>query len=312
MKKSLRIPAIALILSLFAVMAFGCSSSITGEVKEPASVSGGGTTSGQTTGINNSAEETTAPEKKGIAIDEAVLLDEADVKITAKSLDVNGVFGPSIQLLIENNSDKSLTVQARNASVNGYMIETMMSSDVAAGKKANDELTFMGSDIETAGITTIADMEFSFHIFDSESWDTYLDTDLIGKKTSAAEGFTYEYDNSGYGVYDDNGVEIVVKGLSDDSILGPSIVVYISNTSEKNVCVQACDVSINGFMVEPIFSSEVVAGKHAIGTITFLSTELEENEITAIEEAELSFYIFDNDSWDGIADTDPITITFEN
>ena len=303
MKKSLRIPAIALILSLFAVMAFGCSSSITDEVKEPASVSGGGTTSGQTTGINNSAEETPALEKKGIAIDEAVLLDEADVKITAKSLDVNGVFGPSIQLLIENNSDKSLTVQARNASVNGYMIETMMSSDVAAGKKANDELTFMGSDIETAGITTI---------FDSESWDTYLDTDLIGIKTSAAEGFTYEYDNSGYGVYDDNGVEIVVKGLSDDSILGPSIVVYISNTSEKNVCVQACDVSINGFMVDPIFSSEVVAGKHAIGTITFLSTELEENEITAIEEVELSFHIFDNDSWDGIADTDPITITFEN
>lgn len=318
MKKSMRILAIILVLSLFAVMAMGSGSSDSGDVKEPNSVSTGGNTAEQNT--NNSTNssdssnttEATSPAKKDVTIDEVVLLDESGVKITAKSLDLKGIFGPAIKLLIENNSDKSLTVQTRSTSVNGYMIETMLSSDVAAGKKANDELVFMSSELNTAGITTIADMEFSFHIFDSETWDTYLDTDLISVKTSAAEGFTYEFDNSGYSAYNGNGVEIIVKGLSEDSFFGPSIVVFISNTSDKNVCVQARDVSINGFMVDPMFSSEVVSGKHAISTITFLSSELEENEITAIEEVELSFHVFDNGTWDGIVDTDPVTITFEN
>ena len=301
MKKSLRIFAIVLVLALFAAMAMGSGSGDSGNVKEPASVSGG-----------DSASGTTAPEKNDVSIEEAVLVDEAGVKITAKSLDMDGLFGPSIKLLIENNSEKSLTVQSRSASVNGYMIETMLSSDVSAGKKANDELIFASSDLEMADISVIADMEFSFHVFDSETWDAYLDTDLIRIKTSAAEGFLYEYDNSGQEAYNENGVEIVIKGLADTSLFGPGIVVYISNTSEKNICVQARDVSINGFMMDPTFSPEVAAGKHAVSTITFLSTDLEENAITAIETVELSFHIFDFDSWDGIADTAPVTITFEN
>ena len=73
--------------------------------------------------------------------------------------------GPAIKLLIENNNETGYTVQAWGASVNGYMVETMLSSDVAACKKANDELVFMDSDLEAAGITTIADVEFYFHIF---------------------------------------------------------------------------------------------------------------------------------------------------
>lgn len=301
MKKSLRIFAIVLVLALFTAMAMGSGSGDSGNVKEPASVSGG-----------DSASGTTAPEKNDVSIEEAVLVDEAGVKITAKSLDMDGLFGPSIKLLIENNSEKSLTVQSRSASVNGYMIETMLSSDVAAGKKANDELIFASSDLGMADISVIADMEFSFHIFDSETWDAYLDTDLIRIKTSAAEGFLYEYDSSGQEAYNENSVEIVIKGLADASLFGPGIVVYISNTSEKNICVQARDVSINGFMMDPIFSPEVAAGKHAVSTITFLSTDLEENAITAIETVELSFHVFDFDSWDGIADTAPVTITFEN
>ena len=164
---------------------------------------------------------------------------------------MTGFFGPEIKLLIENGSEKSVTVQSRNTSVNGYMIEPMLSADVAAGKKANDTLTLTQSDLDAAGITTIADIELSFHIFDSESWDTIIDSDPIRIETSAADGFEYLYDDSGDLVYNENGVEIVVKGLSEDgSWLGPSIVVYIKNTGDKNVTVQARDVSINDFMKE--------------------------------------------------------------
>lgn len=261
--------------------------------------------------VSNSEETQKDTKKQDATISETVLVDEADVKITAKSLDYSGMFGPEIKLLVENNSGEDLTFQCRNASVNGYMTETMMSIDVASGKKANDSLTFMKSDLDASGIKTIADMEFSLHIFTTEGWDDYLDTPLIQLKTSIAETYEYTFDDSGDLAYGEDGIKVVVKGLSEDkSIFGPSIVVYIENNSNKDITVQARDVSINGFMVETIFSSDILIGKHAVDTITFLSTDLEENEISSIEEVELSFHIFESVGWNTIVDTDIITMTF--
>ena len=74
-------------------------------------------------------------------VEEQVLLDQDDIKITLKSLDFDGFYGPELKVLIENNSDKSIIVQTRDSSVNDIMIETMFSCNVAAGKKANDGLT---------------------------------------------------------------------------------------------------------------------------------------------------------------------------
>ena len=316
MKKYVRFFAVVVVLAAFALMALG-SGSDSEEVKAPASVSGGNVQEDvqkteeetQDTGEQTQETEETVPVKTEVTIEEAVLLDEADIKITAKSFEADGFMGPAVKLLIENNSQTNVGVQAWGVSVNGYMVDTIFSADVAAGKKANEELIFSSSSLEEAGITTIADMEFYFHIYDSETWDTYLDSAPVVIKTSAADGFVYEYDNSGDVVYNENGVEIVVKGLSEE-FMGPCVVVYISNTSQKNISVQTRDVSINGFMVDAIFSSEVNAGKHIVDTITFLSSELEENGITTIEDIELSLHIFDSDTWMTIKDTNVITLSF--
>lgn len=258
----------------------------------------------------NKNETTEATMVQEVSIQETVLLDEADVKITAKSLSTDGLFGQGIKLLIENNSEKNLTVQCRNASVNGYMVDTMLSADVVSGKKGNETLIFMDADFEACGIETIADMEFSFHIFDSDSWDTYFDSPRIQLKTSAADTYTYVYDDSGSLAYDGNNVKIIVKGATEDSILGPGITVYIENNGEQDITVQTRDISINGFMVDAIFSCDVCAGKRAVDSITFLSSDLEENEIAQIETVELSFHIFDASAWETIVDTDAVTITY--
>lgn len=250
-------------------------------------------------------------EKQEATISETILLDESGVKITAKSLDTDGFMGADLKILIENNSGKDLTFQCRNTSVNGYMIDSMMSVDVVDGKKANDSITFLNADLKTCGIDTIADMEFSFHIFTTDDWESYLDTPQIQLKTSAADTYRYTFDDSGDIAYNEKGIKIVVKGLAENSsIFGPSIIVYLENNSDNNITIQARDVSINGFMVDAIFSSEVLMGKKAIDTITFMSSDLEENEITYIESIELSFHVFETDNWDTIVDTNAIRIDF--
>ena len=245
-----------------------------------------------------------------VTIEETVLLDENGIKITAIGLE-DGWFGTDLKLLIENNGDKNVTVQARNSSVNGFMVDTMMSEDVVAGKKANTTLTFSTGGLKEANITTVANMEFAFHIFETDSWDTYLDSAMIVLETSAADGYEQAVDDSGTVFYDTDGIKIVGKGLStDDSIFGPGLIVYIENNTEKNITVQVRDTSVNGFMVDPSMSQDVVSGKKAISAVTFFSSDLEGNGIEDITEIETSFHIFDMDSWDGIADTEAIVINF--
>ena len=305
---------LSMIMVLLLVLSLvGCGSNSDNDIQEPIDVAGDVSSNideNETT--EPVAEELPAEDKtEEIAITETVLVDEAGVKITAKSIEVDDIFGTEIKLLIENDSGEDLTVQSRDASVNGYMVETMMSVDVVNGKKANDSIVFMDSDLKAAGIETIADMEFSFHIFKTSDWEDYLNTQRIQLKTTAAENYEYTFDDSGKMAYEGNEMKIVVKGLAEDeSLFGPSIVVYIENNSSKDITVQARDVSINGFMVDAIFSCDVVAGKRAVDTITFWDTELEENEITEIADIELAFHIFDFSDWETIVDTDTITMTF--
>ena len=117
---------------------------------------------------------------------------------------------------------------------------------------------------------------------------------------------------SGSVAYDADGVRIIVKGLiMDGSYHGADVLLYIENNTDQNLTVQARDVSVNGIMVDPIFSSDVYSGKVAFDVLTFLKTDLEDNAIDDIESIELRFEIFDAETWNDVAESDLITITFE-
>jgi hypothetical protein len=314
MKKKSNVVAMALCLSVFAFFAMGSGSSSGGADKDISSVSTTTSSTKESTveSTSDSATEIAKDEANlsEITIEEQVLYDENDIKITAKGIE-DGWLGTELKLLIENNSAKSITVQARNANVNGYMVDTMMSADVAAGKKANDSLTFETSGLKECGIENIATMEFYFYIFDAETWDEIVSTDVITVETSIADSYVQTYDDSGEVLVDTAGVKIIGKGLSvDDLFWGPGVILYIENNTDKDITVQVRDVSANGFMVDSTMSEDVVSGKKAMSAVQFYSSDLEENSIEDITDVELYFHIFDEDSWDTVFDSDVITISF--
>ena len=105
-----------------AVSLVACTSSLKDELKEPAGVSASSDTDASTDETSEETEESKAeqePAKTEATISETVLLDESGVKITAKSLSEDELFGTELKLMIENNSGKDLTFQCRNYSVNG-------------------------------------------------------------------------------------------------------------------------------------------------------------------------------------------------
>lgn len=108
-------------------------------------------------------------------------------------------------------------------------------------------------------------------------------------------------------IMDQNGVKIYYKGVEDD-LMGKNILLKIENNSSKDYTVQQRDLSINGYMVSGIISESVKAGKKANSDITVLSSDLEENDITDIEEISVSFHVFSSDDWLDTFDSDSITI----
>ena len=108
---------------------------------------------------------------KDANIEEKVIVDRDDIKVTVKSIKYDSSWGPEIKVLIENNGTRNIGVQTRNFSINGIMMEPSFSADVAAGKKANDSISISLDDLKVANITGIKDIEFDVLVFDYDSWD---------------------------------------------------------------------------------------------------------------------------------------------
>ena len=242
-------------------------------------------------------------------IKEKVIVDKAGIKITAKSIEYDDIV-VEIKVLIENNSLQDITVQARDFSINGIMIDPSMSTDVSSGKKSNSTISIYNSDLEKAKIKTIKDIEFGLVAFNFDSWDDIFEETGIVLQTNAKD-YVQKYNTDGYLAVDQNNVKIYVLKLKDvDSFWGADVTVYIENNSNFPITIQARDVSINGFMIDPTFSSKVMPGKKIYDELSFFESDLKDNDIADITEIELKFLVFNSDSWKDIFETKILNIKF--
>ena len=275
----------------------GCSSSET----DAASV-----TSAETSYAGASEAE---QETQDVTLAETVLFDQDGIRITATGLSIDSLFGPELNLLVENDSAQNIVVQPNYCMVNGYMMDGLLSADVAAGKKANDTLDFLSNALARCGIETITDIELDLVVSDGDSWQTLYETGPVILQTSAAGQYTQTYDDSGEEIYNQNGIRVVAKSVNDD-LFGMGIKFYLENNTDKAVIVNADNVSVNGYMMTDLFYSDLAPRSHAVDTLTLLGSELEDNHIDTITDAELSLQITDADYYQTIDSTAPITLHF--
>ena len=306
MRKMLRMVSLIVALSLFAAIALcGCSVDVPGEIV----VSTQGTESPKeihttTEATTEATTESTEPELN--TIDEQVLLERDGLKITAKEYVEDSFWGEGIKILVENTSDKNLGVQCNAVIVNNYMISDMFACDVAAGKKSNETIYLLSTELEAAGIENIGQIELYFHVYNSDTYATLFDSECITLQTSGFSDMDVTPDDVGAELYNENGIRIVGKVVDEDSFWGAAVLLYLENTCGKNVFVSCDNMSINGFMVDGYLYSQIYDGKMSIDEITIFQSDLDENDIDSVEEIELVFQIFDADHFTTIAETDVI------
>lgn len=242
-----------------------------------------------------------------ITIEEQVLVEQDNIKITATGYIQDSIWGDGIKLLIENNTDKNIVVGCNALIVNDYMVTDLFAADVAAGKKANENVYILSEQLKSAGINTVGKVDIYFHVYDADTWDNIFDTDDVEIRTSQYDNMDNSVNDAGLELYNDNDIRIVGKTVTEDSIWGAGILLYIENNSGRNIDVSVDDMSINGYMMTPFFSTSVYSMRKSIDEITVFSSDLERNGIESIDEVELTFTIYDDDTYETIVDTDPIT-----
>lgn len=246
------------------------------------------------------------PQGTPASIDEQVLFDQEGVKVSAVEYVQGGIWGDGVKLLIENNTSKNLTVGCEALIVNDYMISDLFSCTIAAGKQAYETLDLYTSELNKAGIDNVGLVEAYFRVYDADDWEDIFKTQCITIKTSNYDSMDTSSDISGTELVNQNGVRIVGQYVDEDSFWGTAVLLYIENNSDKNLSIDVDNMSVNGFMVTPYFSSTVYSGKKAFEDITILSSDLENNGITSVDDIELSFKAIDPNTYDTVFETGPV------
>lgn len=301
---------LALLLALVMVMATACSGSE--NVKAPASVNGDSSvTSNNESADSNSGNEAEDDTVAEITVAETVLYDVDGVKVTATGYE-EGWTGPEIKILVENNSDKNVLITSDSVSANGYMMPyAALYAEVAAGKKANETLSLMSSELDRSGIEVLAELQFYLQIQDPETWETVATSELLTLTTSAAP-YDQPVDDSGDVLYDSNGIRIICKGLKQDIIWDGTVVFYMENNSGKEISVYAENVSVNGFMQDVGLWSDLRPSTRLIDGMSMIDlSDLEIESIDQIENIEFNLRVVDANTWEDIVTTDVLTLNFE-
>ncbi len=305
---SSRILCLILALVLFALMAAGSGasnseSSTANNTAKPEASASSSSSSGSASSSKPEPSSSSNNKQPKYTISDETLVDNEFCTFRITKAEVDSIWGFTLKVFCENKTeDKTLMFSVDDVVVNGYMADPFWASEVAAGKKSNEEITF-SSTFDTIGITSADEIIFNLRVYDNDDWaaDSFVDESFTVYPTGLShEEVVYPERRSTSNesiVIDNEYVTFIILENTTDNIWGYTLKCYIENKTDKNLMFSWDDVSVNGYMLDPYWAREVAAGMRSYSDISFSSSEFEKNSITDVEEIEYSMKIYDYDNW---------------
>ena len=261
--------------------------------------------------ISNTIEEnkpavskTEEPESKSdeITFEELVVIDNDECVIKITNIDPEDLWGYTVKVSLENKSaDKTYMFSVENAAVNGVESDPFFATEVAPGKKSNNDISFNNDTLKDNGIKEFTDIEITFKVYDSNDWmadPVALETVHVypfGEEKATA--FEREGQPTDTVLFDDENVSVIIVGYTNDPIWGYTVNLYLANKTDTPLMYSVDEVSVNGYMADPFWGKVVQPGKVAFSNISWSDTTFEENGITDVAEIEMLFNIYDSNDW---------------
>lgn len=289
------VTAVCVVALLFSLTACGSESGKTTEstsgTNEPSKESMANT---QTTNGENRENDT--------LFEEIAVVDNEECAIKITGIDIDNIWGYTIKASFENKSaDKTYMYSVESASINGVQCGPFFAAEVVAGKKSNNEISFPDSVLEDNGIGDYTDIELTFRVHDNDDWKA----DAVATETvhvypygeDKASNFVREPKETDNVILDNEYVTVIVTGYEEDTLWGYAVNLFFLNKTDKNIMFSVDEASINGYMADPFYATEVKAGKCAFGSMSWSDETLEDNGISSVEEIEFNLRVHDSDDW---------------
>ncbi len=265
------------------------------DISDPAGISSsnkGGTSENDSSAVKN--EE--------ITFSQLTAIDNDICSFVVTGIDPDATWGYTLKVLLENkSSDRNLMFSVTNASINGVNLDPLFATDVAAGKKSNNEINFSRSSIKEYGLLPVTDIELVLRVHDNDDWsiEDYAEATVhvYPYGEDKAVQFVRESQPNDRVIVDNEYVTAIITGIKEDDIWGYTLNLYLVNKTDNTVMFSVENASVNGFMSDPFFASSVTAKRSKFSSISWSDSSLEESGITNVEEIEFTFEASNYDDW---------------
>ncbi len=232
---------------------------------------------------------------------EITVVDNESCCITITGTQPDTLWGYGVNVRLENKTpDKKLLFACDSGSVNGVQTFPLLSAEVSPGKKANDQVTFRLDMPAGENLGEITDIKLSFRVYDSQdilSGDVAVaSANVYPLGAEQATRYTRSPKPSDTVLVDNGKMTVSVTGYRMDEIWGYCAQLYMENKTDRPLMVSVEDASVNGFMLDPFFATQIEPGACSFRDISWREDALLKNGIATVEEIqfELEAYPADN------------------
>ncbi len=173
-------------------------------------------------------------------VEEQVIYDENDIKVTVKSgqLSFDVIDHVVIPITIENMSTNDIEVRMENFKINGltidYLDALISDGEIAAGESGDAEINVSDDVTEIMSIQEIGDIVLDLKI-DSDAFDDPLMKKDVEILTSLSGKVTQEVNTEGSELINQDGIKLIVRNQMVETSIGPAVEYYFENESNTYV-----------------------------------------------------------------------------
>lgn len=240
---------------------------------------------------NTKTTEKTKDEENG-----KVIFEDEYAKIIYAGIDLNYDLGPKINVVVENKCNQDLLIQCKDVLVDDYSADPIFSCEVLVGKKVKDDITLYKVDKNFESI------QGKFIIMQKDKLGTNLKEEQFSMTFNSSAKQKIKEENKV--VFENEYAKISYVGVDRDN--GPKITLKIENKSNQSLTIKATDVVVDGYMVDPRFSSDISPNRKMKSEISFTGTGVRKN----FKSIEGNFRIEPKDKPSELLKEEPFTINY--
>lgn len=245
---------------------------------------------------------------------QTVVYDDENCSFTVSLASENAHLGVTIDAQCVNKTDKDLMFTWNTVSICDYMFDPLWSQQVGPGESADSVIYIDTYQLEQYGIASVDKIEFTLYVFDRDDFmaapfvnevHTIYPTGLSAETLLLPERAAVDGEQV---IADNDNVRFIIESF-DDTSSAYTLRCYVQNRTSAALMYSWDNVTVNGCAIDPLWITDIAAGKQAYSEISFSRSDLEANGIETVEQIEFTLMVFNLDNWT----TEPIfqeTCTF--